>query len=257
MRTRIFAIASLMLALTAMTFAADDPFTGTWRETILMTITPNGEGISIQQYGNTIDIAHYGKDPVLEGGMGMTWNYVRVDDRTLKTTSFMDGKVILKRTETVSPDGKHFTRIQEEVLPPELIQRGISGNSTFEYDRVDAVPSGDAFLGTWRQTSPRSFRTCTITVDGEIFDIARNGHPWLSGKLDGNESNTGAGGSTARAKRIDAQTIEIIYTVTDGTNILESRNLYQVKDDTLIETRTSTFSGREVSKSITNYERIK
>jgi hypothetical protein len=240
---------------------ADDPFTGTWRETILMTITPNGEGISIQQNGNKTDIAHDGKDFVVEGGMGMTRNYVRVDDRTLKTTSLMDGKVISKRTETVSPDGRHYTRIQEEILPPELSQRGISGNSTFEYDRIGSIASGDAFLGTWRQTSPRGLRTYTITVDGEIFDIAQNGRPWLAGKLDGNELKTGAGGSTAKAKRIDAQTIEILYKFTDGTNALESKHLYQVMDniliETLIQTKTGAAPGPELLKRVNNFERIK
>jgi hypothetical protein len=254
MRTRLIVIASLVLALAAIAFAADDPFTGTWKETSQLIIAPTADGISIQQNGGKPIIAIYGKDYSMNG---ITANTIRVDAHTLKTTSLMDGKAISKRTETVSPDGKHYTRIQEDVLPPELSQRGISGNSTFEYDRVGSVPSGDAFLGTWRQTSPRSFRTYTITVEGEIFDIARNGRPWLAGKLDGNESKDTIGG-TNQAKRIDAQTIEIISTFTDGTNTLESKHLYQVKDNTLIETNINTTPPYgKTFKSIVNYERIK
>jgi hypothetical protein len=79
-------------------------------------------------------------------------------------------------------------------------------------------------------------------------------------KLDGKESK-GADGETHQAKRIDAQTIEIIQKFANGTDTFESKDLYQVKGNTLIATNTftSTSPGSKPSgvSSVTYFERIK
>jgi hypothetical protein len=227
---------------------ADDPFTAVWRATSQLIMAPTADGISIQPNGEKPIIATYGKDYLMTG---YTANTVRVDDHTLKTTHFslMDGKVTSIRTETVSPDGKHY--IQEYGLPPELSQRGVSRK--VEYDRVGPVPSGDAYFGTWRQTSPLDIYT--IKIEGETFALINNGRPNFAVKLDGNESESSL--LTFQAKRIDAQTIEVILKRTLGPKVEELKTLYQVKGDILIETRTTTTPGLEPIKRVINFERMK
>jgi hypothetical protein len=253
MRTRLFVFASLVLAMAAITFAADDPFTGTWRETEQFTISPNGNGLSIQEDGMPTVNLTYGKDYLEYGAKA---NTVRVDDHTFKTTYSKDAKVTSNRTETVSPDGKHYTLIQESVISPELIQRGISGRSTFEFDRVGSVPSGDAFLGTWRLIFP--LKLYTIKADAGTASVTDSGRLWFAEKLDGKESERQY--VTNQAKRIDAQTIELVQKLSAKSSQpsgFVTTVLFQVKGDTLIETRTVTRPNEEPSKNVTHFERIK
>jgi hypothetical protein len=246
MRNRIFVIASLMLALAAVAFAADDPFTGTWRETTQMIIKPNGEGISREQGGLQIDI-HYGKDIVVER-TGATIKMVRVDDHTLKTTVSSGGKIVDNITTTVSPDGKHYTQKEEH--------EGTAATPVEEYERVGPVPSGDAFWGTWRRISP-PLDTYTIKIDGDLFDNKIEGpYPHsLTTKLDGKESKIGRSNATEQAKRIDAQTIEMIEKSPEGLEV--GKILFQVKGDTLIETNTLTLPDRKPIKLVRNFVRVK
>jgi TPR repeat protein len=245
---------------------ANDPFTGTWKEISQMIITPAADGISIQRNGEKPIIASYGKDYLLTR---VTANTVRVDDHTLKTTTFsLDGKVISKSTETVSPDGKHY--IQESAVPSEVSQRVFG----IEYDRVGPVPSGDAFFGTWRRTSNLNIQT--IKVEGETFTLLDNGRLRFAQKLDGKESEgklltprvtridsqTTELTQTYQAKRIDSQTIEVIQKLSakigqTPLSVSVRRVLFQVKGDTLIETNTGTPSGLESDKHVTNFERMK
>jgi hypothetical protein len=242
-----------VLVMASIAVAANDPFTGTWGETVLLTLAPYADGISLQTNKEKLNIAHYGKDSL--GNDGSTFNLVRVDDHTLKSTSSQDGKVIAKDTGTVSSDGKHYTRIRKATFAGKLLK------TTYEYDKVGSVPTGDAFFGTWRETSP--LMIYTIKVDGDMFYIARSGGMFpettkLRIKLDGKDYK-GTLGETNQARRIDAQTIEIIseYPATKLENKSDVKDLYQVKGNTLIQTYTETRSGREPSKSIDRFKRIK
>jgi hypothetical protein len=250
MRRRLLVIASLVLAMAAVAMAADDPFTGTWRRQITqLTITPTGHGYSIQENKGKPTSYTYGKDFIHEGGF--TVNTVRVDDHTLAYTSMKEGKVISKETATVSPDGKHYTRSQELA--------GSTRKFIIKYDRVGSVPPGDAFFGTWRQTSP--ITTHTIKVDGDMFYLTENASDLgdlekLTIKLDGKKSK-GADGETIQARRIDAQTIERIQKFGDGKNSFEVKIQYKVQGVTLMETQTASIPNEAPSKTVTNFERIK
>jgi hypothetical protein len=256
MPKRLFVSVSLVLALAAITFAVDDPFTGTWRETAQMIILPNGDGYSFQLNGEKPSIHIYGKDSLANDGS--TVKFVRVDSHHLTGTIGTNVRTLLNETATISPDGKRYTRTREFV--------GASFKEILEYDRVGPVPTGDAFFGTWKQTSP--LKTLTIKVNGDMFNEAQRrnpplrienrtiSEPNLTLKLGGKESK-GADGVTHQAKRIDAQTIEVIQKTASDTNTFEQTTLYQVKGNTLIETTTSTLPNRKPSETITNFERIK
>jgi hypothetical protein len=62
-------------------------------------------------------------------------------------------------------------------------------------------------------------------------------------------------GGLYRAKRIDSQTIEIIKAAARGTG--ETRIIWQVKGDTLVETQTGMSSTSPTNKNVRYFERIK
>jgi hypothetical protein len=258
MRTRLFVIALLVLAMATVTFAADDPFTGTWQRVPPKTgdnnqsqlnqliLKPASDGISIQQGASKPDIAHYGKDSLFQGGA--TWNIVRVNDHNLKSTASLDGKILINETATVSSDGKHYTRIQVMV--------GDARKSTIEYERVGPVPTGDAFFGTWQQILPKPKETgpltYTIKIDGDTFDFSGSSGSSYKGKLDGKEYNHPEDGSTIQARRIDGQTIELSFRTTQG---IAATQLWQLKGNNL--TRTTRIGNAQGQGSVTEFERIK
>lgn len=232
----------LAFALVVPAMAAEDPFMGTWWATSQWTLSPNGDGFSIQRNGGMLHIGSYGKDFLSEDGY--TANIVRVDDHTLARTNLRDGIFHSQETNIVSPDGKHFTRIVEFA--------NFSNKITVEYERIGSVPTGDAFFGTWRKRSLMT--TLTITIDSRTFNTAENSaHTINAFKLNGNESK-GSLGETYRAKRIDARTIEVIRKLPQN---FEQTSLWQVQGDTLLVTSTVTAPDKEPLKSVSSYERMK
>jgi hypothetical protein len=283
MRKRIIAIASMALAMAVFTFAADDPFTGVWREVQSKTevanseqwqIIPSRDGVSVRIGDQKPQYFAYGKD-VYEGD-GFYMKIVRVDAHTLIWTSKQrGGKLAYKFTFAASPDGHYLSWIQEHA--------GKKGST--EFRRIGSVETGDAFSGAW-QPIP----TCTIKVQGNKLDMVSagpnpiGGKPNLTIKLNGKESKTGwsiktipAKGiaakpiqtitkssdgpgtkplyQTIQAKRIDAQTIEIITKYSDGS--LGTKTLYQVKGDMLLRTKSNLSRLQAGEEVITEYERVK
>jgi hypothetical protein len=235
--------------------AADDPFTGTWRalpsktaveQANSLVLAPSAGGISIQERGGKPTIAKYGEESPFEVG---TINVVRIDDHHLATTMSLDGKVLIKETGTVSPDGKQYVRKQE------FVTRG-SISAAIQYDRVGPVPAGDAFFGTWQQTLPirkdAGPVTYTIRIDGDAFDFVGSDSSNWKGKLDGKEYKQPEDGQTMQARRIDAQTIELSFKTPEG---ISATMLWQVKGNTLIRTTRIAYAqgqGRTVE-----FERVK
>jgi hypothetical protein len=257
MQKRPTIIVSLVLALAAITFAADDPITGTWRRVPSKTggnnlgqsnrliLAPTSDGISVQQGESKPDIAYYGKDSPFAGGG--TYNIVRVDAHNLKSTASLDGKVLINETAAVSPDGKHYTRILEMV--------GAARKATIEYERVGPIPSGDAFFGTWQeiarpsQTGPLTY---TVMIDGDTFDFSGSNGSIYKGKLDGKEYKRPEDDSTMQARRIDGQTIELSFRTVQG---IAATHLWQLKGNNL--TRTTRIGNAQGQGSVTEFERVR
>jgi hypothetical protein len=280
MRNKILVVAALVLALGVMVFGAAEPFTGAWRQVPVpsnkggsnsdqlrlipssdgfsvqnnspskLFLSPNSDGITIQATeGGKPNVLHYGKDYPSEDGT--TWNTVRIDSHTLKSTFTQGGKVRLNETATVSPDGKHYTRIREAV--------GFPLKETLEYNRIGPVPAGDAFFGTWqeivKETGPMTYR---IKVEGDTFEIGADGAPGVfKAKLDGKEYKHPTYDTTMQAKRRDAQTIEILF---KNPADLASKGpgrpmLWQVKGNML--TLTLSMSGAQSKPIVQEFERAK
>ena len=152
MKHRMLSITAMVFVLWMIALAADDPFTGTWRDRMvefpLMVLAPASGGISIQEGTGKPEIYPYGEDtPVvpskgMRGGFKSTRNIVRIDSHTIKGTLSVDGNAMSNATGTASADGKHYTLATD-------YSDGSKG--TTEYDRVGPVPSGDLFFGTWRE----------------------------------------------------------------------------------------------------------
>ena len=120
------------------------------------------------------------------------------------------------------------------------------------------VPSGDAYFGTWIQTS--TVTTLTIIVASETFgettqissseDTGR-----LVLKLDGTESKIADGFLVAQEKRINGQTIEILRQAAND-NAFREKSQYQMKRSLLSITSTTDIPDRSPSTSVSYYERI-
>ena len=224
-------IAKRTLATATAVITADDPFTGTWREKIEMTISPYGDGFSIQAPdGTQQNIGKFGQNVLWADGS--TVNIVRVDGHNLISTVLNDdGGVIVNETASVSPDGNKYTRVRKYTTFPR--------EEILEFERVGKTPEGDAFFGTWRRTSPLNIYT--IKIDGDAYDIALDNSSRLgmvtanpsflgmamrgwNGKLDGKEYKGPTDDVTTQARRIDAQTIEIKQTFTPPPQIVLLQN---------------------------------
>ena len=253
MRVRLLNIIGLLLTLTAIGYAADDPFSGTWRDVTaslpenweLLVLAPNGDGITLQGNGQNA-ITHYGKDYLSEDGT--TWNTVRVDDHTLKSTFTQDGKIIANEVATVSPDGKHYTRTQQQVGSPR--------KNIMEFERVGSAPKGDAFFGVWK-SFPLIY---TIRVKDDAYDFMTNrGSEW-KGQLDGKEYTSPDDGTKTQARRTDGQTIELRFGNRNSSAMQVM--ILQVKGNTLTRTllrETSAGNQGENTQrpTVREFERIK
>ncbi len=280
MRNRILVVTAVVFALGIIAFGADDPFTGAWRlvqvpsnrggnpparvklipssdgfsvqnnSSNKLVLSPNSNGITIQAVeGGKPNVLQYGKDYLSDDGT--TWNTVRVNDHTLKSTFTQGGKILANETATVSPDGKHYTRVQELVGSPR--------KETLEYDRVGPVPAGDAFFGTWqeivKETGPLTYR---IKIDGDTFEIGADGTPGVfKAKLDGKEQKHPTFNATMQAKRKDAQTIEILFKnpADLASNGPGRPMLWQVDGKRL--TLTLSMSGAQSKPIVQEFERVK
>jgi len=260
MDKRLITLGIIMLSFmfAALSMSADDPFTGTWRQVNAKTesqnqgqliLTPNGDGITIQQDGQTM-IARYGKDSTLQrvdASIPVTINIVRIDSHTLKSTFALDGKIIANETATVSADGKRYSRVQEQV--------GIEGKTTIEFERVGPISSGDAFLGTW-QRIPRPTTagplTLTFIVDAETFDWSQRDRHMATAKFDGKDYKIENSNNTVQVKRIDDHTIEIVQKLAD---IPVATIVFQVRSNSL--TRSTKVAGAQGQSNIQEFERIK
>jgi hypothetical protein len=271
MQKRIFVIALLVLALAAVGFAADDPFTGTWRMVPpslgngapqqqvpqQLIVSPMEGGISIQRSSEKPIAGKYGQDLAIADGS--TINIVRVDDHNIKNTISQNGKITGTQTGSVSPDGKRYSWIWERVG---------GGKTTLGYDRVGPVPAGDAFFGTWQVvlSNPRPEQsgpsTYTLIVDGETFDWSIGDRHTVTAKFDGKEYKRDNGTFTMQLKRIDDHTIEIVQKPSNDKakelfNGRELKDLWQVNGNTLIVTGTRQSPDNVQSKSVVEFERIK
>jgi len=209
-----------------------------------LILAPNGDGITIEGNGQNA-VTHYGKDFLSDDGT--TWNIVRIDDHTLKSTFAINGKVIVNETATVSPDGKRYTRVQQPV--------GGSGKATIEHERIGSVPAGDLFFGTWKRI-PRPDTTgpltVTLKVDSETFDLTQRSRHMLTAKFDGKDYIPEAGIVAVQVKRIDRYTIEMVQKI---ANSPIATTLWQVKGDIL--TRTLKASGAQGQPNVQEFERAK
>ena len=248
----VFCLATL--AMVVITFAADDPFTGTWREIPSRTdsggqsnliLTPNGDGITIEGGNGQKGIIRYGKDYLSSDGT--TWNIIRVDDHTLKSTFALNGKIIVNETATASPDGKRYTRAQQRV--------GSTETTTMEFERVGPVPTGDAFFGTWKpavgagEAGPLTY---TLKVDRETCEISRYGKHWVTAKFDGKDYKLEDGSnSTVQLKRVDNHTFEMVQKF---DSISLQTVIWQVQGNTLTRTVSRP---RAQQPTVREFERIK
>ena len=234
MRTRLLSVTGLVLTLTFIGFAADDPLTGKWRQMpsypMQMVIAPGSNGFSMQRDEEAPSINKWGSDN--HNDDGTMSDIARVDNHTLKSTISQNGTVTGTQTGRVSPDGKRYTWIWE--------REGITGATSLEYERIGPVPAGDSFYGTWKiiPTPPNPNEsgplTYMIKVDGDAYDIAINSRgfngqimPSWKGKLDGKQYKGPEGlegHSITQARRIDAQTIEVKQTFTSLPQIVLLQN---------------------------------
>jgi hypothetical protein len=243
MTRRSIVVTIFVLVLAAVALAADDPITGTWRETSQWILTAVPDGISFQENQNKPEVAHFGKDSQFSDGS--TVNLVRNDNHTFTTAETITGtgdrKLIFKETVTTSPDGKQLTRIQE--LPMS------QGRTSVLYQRVGSVPAGDAFFGSWRLISPLG--TIAIKIDGGTITFTENGGRTFTAKMDGEPANGPMPRISVRVKRIDAKTIEITrqFNAPQFTSQAFTTR-YQAEGDIL--TATDLSGGR-----VSNYERVR
>ena len=272
MRKQIMTAAVFILVHAAAASAADDPFTGTWQETILLILAPVSGGISIQDGTQKPEIVLYGQDTPRTNGF--TTNTVRIDDRTLQSTISRNGEVSFNETATSSADGKHFARVEEFLDSSKL---------TYEYDRIGPVPSGDLFFGSWKQIlvniGARTIsRARTVKVDGDSFEWTGPGplKPGLTGKFDGREYQGRGffGIFTYVLKRTDDHTIEMVRkeahpenrpdwaaeisaeTEPSVSKVSESREIWRVKGDILTITSQDQ-DGTQSEPTVQEFERVK
>jgi hypothetical protein len=256
------------MAFAAISFAADDPLTGTWRELKTMTIAPKGNGLSIQNDKQKPQNYIYGKD--VRYSPGWSDKYIRIDDHTINSTIKHNGKIDSESTLVASTDGKKLTRISRPV--------GSQTKSivTAEYERIGSSEDGDAFSGTWRETT--NVEIINIKIDGDVLEWTGGNSSYSSQyqfttKLNGTESR-GKAGEIIQAKRINAKKIELIRTPV--LNALE-KALYEVSGDTLfittirikmdspmtappdpfIAAKVREIQERSAPKTVREYERVK
>ena len=288
MNRRSIVLMVFILAFAMVATAADDPFTGSWQEVSVFTMTPNESGLTFVNLLNPKPVVmSYGKDFVSDRGYAvLIGNTVRVDDYTMKTIYRQNGKLALTVIHTISPDGKHSTRAQEYA--------NFGQKRILEDERVGSVPAGDVFVGTWKLVRPKYIRTVKVdgnnfewssSVEGEVttkntqLQASVRFRPGAKGKLDGKEYkefDVGGRQTTKRMRRIDNNTIEIIEKVPpldlaedfaanmSPNDLAKSRagfdrkQLWQVKGGILrVTTTDQPKDGTQTQPSVTEYERVK
>jgi hypothetical protein len=187
----------LVVALSPVSVAAD-PFTGKWQldpsktedsNPLQVTLTSITNGVSLRANQQMPFVAYYnGKDYPI--GTSDTINALRMNDRTLVSTTKRNGKILSKATTTVTTDGKHAITIMEGWGAEGPYTNTIVGN------RVSSAPSGDAFLGTWQEDPSQAKYdpplTYTLKVSENKLDFTTNRAQAIRAKLDGkdHEQNT-------------------------------------------------------------------
>jgi hypothetical protein len=251
---------TLLIAVSGSGLFAADPLAGTWKliESKLKTDNPvqiiyaaAADGVSIQQDVAKPVLASYdGKD--YPTGVGTTISVNKPNDHTLVVTTKRSGEIRNTSTRTASSDGNRLTSVTDA--------KGVAGpvKQTAVYERVGSAPGGDAFLGTWREDIAKRKSdpppTYTIKVDGDQVDLTTSARHIFTAKLDGQEHKRDDLDSTVRLKRIDANTVEI---VDSSPTAPPNTRRWQVKGNTLVETRTGTGAGGKPFKDVATYERQK
>ena len=146
MRTMSFVFAVLILALTSIIMAADDPFVGTWDLNMEKTKFPPGQEMKSyvirwekngNGFKNTIDstgatgaafhVEFAGREegidyPITGNPIANTISFNRIDANTMGSTLKRAGTVVARMRSSVSADGKILTILQTII--------GASGNET-------------------------------------------------------------------------------------------------------------------------------
>jgi hypothetical protein len=136
MRTRLFVFAVLVLTLTSVAMAADDPFVGTWKLDLGKTKVPPGQEMKSyvmkwekhgSGYKNTADaigatgaafhveftVQEEGVDyPMTGNPIANTVSYNKIDAGTVGAMLKRTGTVVARMRSSVSADGKTLTIIQ-------------------------------------------------------------------------------------------------------------------------------------------------
>lgn len=248
---RMFIVASLILAMSAVTFAKDDPFTGMWREIPSKPEVANRPQRKILSKPGVPNTKQWGGPrPKIPSKPEITntrqWGTYPASELTIMPINdglSFQGINITYGKEIYTGDGFYakFVRVDSHKLKMEDKQRGgqlgtksvftvspdgqylylnmeeRSGNmkNTAEFRRIGSIETEDAFFGTWRQTT-----TCTIKVKGKSLEMYPNcGQIILSVKelkfkLNGKEYETPLRGVRTSKKTPDGKIIEIDGSVT-------------------------------------------
>jgi hypothetical protein len=146
-------ILSSLLALPATTaFAADSPWTGTWKLDAArsqltgqtMTISQGKGGLLHYSDGSTasFDFGLDGKEYKAFANRTVTWN--AAGESAWDSVNKADGKVLAQGHHVISPDGKTLTETWTGTRP--------DGSTFHEEDVYTRVSGSHGLVGTWRAT---------------------------------------------------------------------------------------------------------
>ena len=173
----------LAVLLPVVAWAAEDPFTGSWKVNLDKIQFPDKPESWVLQNGRyqcstcdpEVDIKADGTDQPTPGTKYRDTLAVKVlDDKTVEMTSKKGGRVIGTEKETVSADGKALNVTFTDY--PELSQQPVTGQVTLV--RVTAGPTGShAISGSWRtgKIDSVSNNALTFTLRGSADGLMMSG----------------------------------------------------------------------------------
>lgn len=245
-------VLSLFLAIPSQSWAADDPFVGTWKlnpSQSKLTDQMKVESLGGNRYafdfggGKPITVVADGTDQ--PGNFGITLGVAVEGPHTWKVVRKKEGRLLVAATWELSQDGNtltdHFTGHQ-------------ANGSTLRLDYVYKRTAGaSGFAGTWESTSEKVNSVYEITIrpyadKGLSFVNAAqesNQNMEFDGKDYPNQGPNVVAGSASSGHRVDESTLDI----TDKMNgqITDTRELKLSPDG-----KTLTMTVRPVSRKTPN-----
>jgi hypothetical protein len=248
-----------LLAFTAASpcFAADSPWSGTWKENLAkgkltgdtVTITEKGSGYHFTNGPISYDFSCDGKPYTTLANN--TISCTSTSDGGFDLTTTANGKLTSKSHRSFSPDGKQMT-----MNITNYREDGTTSNAVIVRTRKSG---SKGLVGEWvdSKVTPSEPDVMTTKVDGDMFHMqGQHAKTSIDAKLDGTESKVVGpmvpAGATASYKSVSSHKLQYAFKV-DGKVMGEGTLTLSPDGKTLTDTSWS--PGKEAEKTMQVYDK--